>query len=172
MEGNGAVIYAVPEKPVLLTENTNERSGSTLGLTWQDGADSGGHPVIDYKVTVTSSDGLYSTVTEQLTSQAFTALTLTKGVTYYFTVQSRNAHGYSLESEQMDLLCAIKPDIPTNILTFNNNADIDIQWTVPYDNGSPITAYTIFIQTSTFTYEEETNQCDGTDAAIVSSATC
>jgi hypothetical protein len=51
--GNGGVIYAVPDVPVNLSENLEERSGSTLGLTWEDGSDAGGTPVIDYKVVVT-----------------------------------------------------------------------------------------------------------------------
>jgi hypothetical protein len=42
--------------------------------------------VIDYKVTVTSSDGLYNVVTEYQTGQAYTAVDLSKGITYYFRV--------------------------------------------------------------------------------------
>jgi hypothetical protein len=99
LAGNNGIIYAVPDAPVNLQENYDDRTGTTLGLTWEDGADPGGKPVVDYKVTVTSSDGLYSVVTEYLTSQNYVAIGLTKGVIYYFSVQSRNGHGYSLISE-------------------------------------------------------------------------
>jgi hypothetical protein len=41
-EGNGAIIVAVPDIPVNLLEDYSQRSASTLGLTWEDGADPGG----------------------------------------------------------------------------------------------------------------------------------
>lgn len=37
--GNGAIILAVPDVPINLIENLQERSGSTLGITWNNGAD-------------------------------------------------------------------------------------------------------------------------------------
>jgi hypothetical protein len=109
--------------------------------------------VIDYRVTVVSTTGTYSVVTENLTSRNYVALLLTLGEVYSFTVQSRNSHGYSLYSEPFEILCAIKPGIPTGILTVNNNAQIDVSWTAPSENGSPITAYQIFIKTSIDTFE-------------------
>jgi hypothetical protein len=36
-EGNGAVIYAVPDAPVNVQENYADRTGSTLGIIWEDG---------------------------------------------------------------------------------------------------------------------------------------
>jgi hypothetical protein len=113
------VIFTVPDAPVNLQENLDERSITTLGLTWEDGADPGGKPVLDYKITVTSSDGLYNFVTEYQTGQNYIAVGLTKGVTYYFRVQSRNDHGYSLMSEEFANLCAIRPAIPTNVISYN-----------------------------------------------------
>ena len=62
---------------------------------------------------MTGRDGVYSVVTEYLTLQSLTALLLTKGVTYDFKVQARNAHGYSGFSETLGLLCAIRPGIPS-----------------------------------------------------------
>lgn len=75
-------------------------------------------------------------------------------------------------SEQFANLCAIRPAIPTNIMTYNQNAEVLIEWDQPDDNGSPITHYTIFIQTKQNTYEQELNNCDGTDSDIVSTASC
>lgn len=50
--GNDGIIYTLPDAPVSLTENLDERTYSTLGINWVDGADSGGLTIIDYKVTV------------------------------------------------------------------------------------------------------------------------
>jgi hypothetical protein len=43
----------VPDKPVELAEYYLDRSASTLGLTWVDGEDPGGLPVLDYRITIT-----------------------------------------------------------------------------------------------------------------------
>lgn len=50
-------------------------------------------------------------------------------------------------SDEYSMLCAIRPAIPTDIITYNLNADVVIEWTAPDNNGSPITSYTIWIQT-------------------------
>lgn len=94
--GSGATIISVPDSPEALAEDAAERTGSTLGLVWTDGVDNGGTTIIDYRISVTSSDGLYNVVTSHQTGRSYVAVGLTKGVTYYFKVQARNAHGYSL----------------------------------------------------------------------------
>jgi hypothetical protein len=50
--GNDGIIYAVPDAPVSLSENLDERTYSTLTIAWADGADSGGLAILDYKITV------------------------------------------------------------------------------------------------------------------------
>ena len=53
LPGNGAIIYAIPDKPLDLTEDYGQRTATSLGLTWIDGADPGGLPVLDYRVSIT-----------------------------------------------------------------------------------------------------------------------
>lgn len=79
-------MYAVPDPPVDVIEEMADRSETTVGLYWSDGADSGGWPVEDYKVTITSSDGLYSMEIPGLTEKLYKAEGLTLGVTYYFQI--------------------------------------------------------------------------------------
>ncbi len=64
--GNGAVIYAVPDAPVSLAENRNERTSTTLGLTWSDGPDSGGLTVTKYRVTVSSLTGTFLVIADDI----------------------------------------------------------------------------------------------------------
>jgi hypothetical protein len=47
-EGNGAIITTTPDAPIDLTENFFLRTKSTLGLTWDDAAFTGGASIIDY----------------------------------------------------------------------------------------------------------------------------
>ena len=60
LAGDGAVIVAIPDKPVNLQEDYSQRSATTLGLTWEDGADPGGLPVLDYRITITQAETSYS----------------------------------------------------------------------------------------------------------------
>jgi len=98
-EGNGAIIVAVPDKPISLLEDYSQRSASTLGLTWQDGADPGGLPVLDYRITIIQTDTSFSQLVLGVPSKSFTAVGLTVGLIYEFSVVSRNSYGYSAPSE-------------------------------------------------------------------------
>jgi hypothetical protein len=124
-EGNGAVIIFYPDSPVSLTEDFSDRTISTVGFTWLDGADPGGVPVIDYRVIVTSSDGNYNLVETGLIVKEYKATGLTLGVTYSFTVESRNSHGYSNTTAEFGILCAIEPLDPTNLASVNSNDVVD-----------------------------------------------
>lgn len=50
--GNDGVIVRIPDKPVNLLEDTSHRSKSTLGLTWNDGVENGGLPILDYRINI------------------------------------------------------------------------------------------------------------------------
>ena len=50
--GNGATIITKPGVPLLLAEVTDQRTKSTLGLTWNAGASDGGSVVIDYRISI------------------------------------------------------------------------------------------------------------------------
>jgi hypothetical protein len=70
------------------------------------------------------------------------------------------------------LLAAIKPDPPLDVTSENVGSDALVCWTAPYDRGSPITAYKIYLKTDTNTYEEELTYCDGSDSTIVDETCC
>jgi hypothetical protein len=149
--GSGTIIYAVPDVPTTLTDNTAARTSTTLGLTWVDGDDSGGLPVIDYRVYVTSTTGSYRVIVN-VTTKGYNATGLSLGVSYNFIVQSRNSYGYSSNSSTLLLLCAILPNVPTNVLTVNSASNVIVSWIAPSSNGSPITAYMILILTGSMTF--------------------
>lgn len=47
-----------------------------------------------------------------VTSTSYTATDLTPGLEYRFKVQSRNAYGFSYDSEEVKILCATVPSKP------------------------------------------------------------
>lgn len=121
---------------------------------------------------MTDNTDAYNVIAEYLTSSIYTALSLSIGEEYNFSVQARNSHGYSLSSDTLTLLCAVKPSIPQNTITDNSGSDVIITWIAPEANGSPILSYSILIGKSDDSFSEELTLCDGADATIMANTQC
>jgi len=106
----------------------------------------GGTEIIDYRVSIAQADGVFAILTYHVVSPTYTAIGLMAGRYYKFKVESRNSFGYSDLSDSITLLCAFKPDAPATVTTVNSGNQVTIKWSAPVENGSPITAYKIFIQ--------------------------
>jgi hypothetical protein len=48
--GNGAILVNGPTTPLNFQEERTLTTGYTIGLTWEEGTDNGGTPVVDYAV--------------------------------------------------------------------------------------------------------------------------
>jgi len=108
-----------------------------------------------------------------LTSAEYLASSLTFGTTYEFKVESRNSYGYSAYSSTTSLLCAYIPDPPATVTTTNTNDQVTVSWSDPVANGQAVHAYRFYVlQSDGVTYTEETTDCDGTNASVVSSRQC
>jgi hypothetical protein len=74
----------------------------------------------------------------------------------------------------VSILAAQIPDIldsPTTTISARWNVVID--WTAPYNGGTPITSYTIEIRTSDVTvFTVDSTDCDGNDSTILAAASC
>lgn len=99
----------------------------------------------DYRIDYRVVGGVYSILADGITGTTFTVTDLTAGNTYEFTVSAKNSYSYSQPSSILSLLCAFKPDPPTEITTVNENELVKIQWSYPIANGSPITSYKIYL---------------------------
>ena len=173
LAGNGAVITTTPDAPINLVENTSQRTKSTLGLTWSEGAFNGGATIIDYRVSMAIQGGSFSELASGLTSAEYLATGLTFGTTYEFKVESRNSYGYSAYSSTTSLLCAYIPDPPLTVTTTNTNDQVTVSWDDPIANGYVVHAYRFYVlQSDGVTYTEETTDCDGTDSDVVSNRQC
>lgn len=112
--------------------------------------------------------GVFAILTSTVTQKQLTVDSLTLGTTYDFTVEARNAQGYSQASEVFNILHALKPSKPNAPSLYNNGEQVIIVWTAPSDNGASISSYTIQIQQSDgVSYSLDTTNCDGTQATIV-----
>ena len=109
--------------------------------------------IIDFRISVAQVGEVFSILATNVVNPSYTVTGLTAGLTYQFKVQSRNSYGLSGYSEKIRLLCAYKPDAPVLVTSINSGDQVTISWSAPVENGSPITAYKIFIrQSDSLTY--------------------
>lgn len=67
-----------------------------IGLTWDEGVDNGGSPVLDYKLSFKDvSESVFTVFESNIEANTITVTGLTPSVTYQFLVQSRNLVGES-----------------------------------------------------------------------------
>jgi hypothetical protein len=96
------------------------------------------------------------------TQTSYLVTGLTPGTTYDFTVEARNAYGYSSPSSTLTLLAAYIPEIPTDVVTAIEGSTVRVSWNLASDNGSPITNYKVYIQEhGSTTFTQESVECDG-----------
>jgi hypothetical protein len=88
----------VPDKPISLANNSAVTTAYQVGLTWSQGAYSGGTDILDYRVNYKST-GDYTVFSSSITATSVTVSGLTPGVLYTFYVQARNRVGYSPNSD-------------------------------------------------------------------------
>jgi hypothetical protein len=172
LSGNGAMITTTPDVPTSVVEVYSSRTKSTLGLTWTPPVFTGGDMIIDYRISIAEQGGSYS-VLESITETSYTATGLMAGTTYEFKIESRNSYGYSSDSDVLTLFCAFIADAPLTVTTSNVNELVSISWSDPVSNGSPISAYRIYVQEhGSTTFTEVSVECVGTDSTVISSRTC
>jgi hypothetical protein len=152
-----------------LAENEALRTKSTLALTWDNASFIGGADIIDYRVSFAVQGGSYSELASNLVNPEYTATGLSAGTIYEFKVESRNSYSFSSLSDVITLLCAYVPEPPLTMTTTNSNELVTIDWIAPVTNGSPVTAYKVYVrQNDDVTFTEENVDC----VAVVADRTC
>lgn len=104
--------------------------------------------------------GTYSVIATGVTTQSYTATSLTLGVTYEFTVEAQNSVGYSNPSTSVQFLHAIPPEAPLTLSTTNVGTDVVFDWNDAVDNGAEVLSYQVIIEQKDGTFTESTT-CDG-----------
>jgi hypothetical protein len=172
--GNGALILTKPGAPINLVNDILITDGDQIGLSWSEGLEDGGTPVIDHRILYAAGADTFATLDSNIVGASYTAINLAAGTSYKFKVEARSSFGYSLASAEVVVLAAevpSKPDAPTTIF---NGDTVQIDWVAPNAGGSDITGYRIFIlESDGVTYSLELDDCDGTSTqAIVDNQQC
>ena len=101
---------------------------------------------------------------------------LTFGTIYEFKVEARNQYDYSAFSDALSLLCAYIPEVPTSVTTeieSTSATEMKVSWSLASANGSPITSFRVFVkEIGTETFTEESVDCVGSDASVISNTEC
>ena len=70
------------------------------------------------------------------------------------------------------MLAAQVPDAPTTVTTSVNGLNVDVSWTAPFDQGSPILSYIVKVQSNSLDFNLELSHCDGSDNTISTATLC
>mmetsp|Transcript_9442 Transcript_9442/g.8983 ORF Transcript_9442/g.8983 Transcript_9442/m.8983 type:complete len:215 (+) Transcript_9442:523-1167(+) len=161
--------------------NTDE---TQIHITWADfdsAPGNGGATLSSYHLQWDSGTSGVTWTTLIGLSPYSTALTytLTTGVSagqsYQFRVRVKNALGWGDYSDSTSILCGNTPDQMTGVTTSIDSATggIKIEWDEPFSGGLPLTSYFIEIEKSgTGTWFEDTDDCDGSSATIITNRYC
>ena len=105
----------------------------------------GGTPVIDYRIWSDQATDVYMPVISNLAATSYLVTGLSVGDLYKFKVEARNAFGYSEFSDVVEILAAQIPDKPDAPVTTFDRTTVVISWTAPFEQGSAITGYRVYI---------------------------
>ncbi|MBU6244337.1 MAG: fibronectin type III domain-containing protein [Actinomycetales bacterium] len=139
-----ATPVAVPDAPPAPTVDSG--LPGQLMAAWTRPGDDGGLPVLEYRVTVTSSRTGGSAIASCGTTAQVRSCTLsglTNEVSQWVSVQARNAMGWSEPSARVEgIPQAALPTAPTGAAVTASPGSVRVTWRAPLSNGgSPITGY-------------------------------
>lgn len=83
-----------------------------------------------------------------------------------------NIYDYGVPSTVVSYQPGAAPDAPSQPSVTLTDTTLTISWSAPVDNNYAITKYRIFIDDSTGTPVEDTDECDGSEDDIFSSLSC
>jgi putative cell wall-binding protein len=125
-------------------------------VSWSEAADDGGMPIDQY--TVTASPGGATCETEWYLFCTVTGLD--NGTAYTFTVAATSVIGTSAPSAPSnEVTPAAVPDEPGAVRAVGANLSAVVSWTVPANNGSAITGYTVTSYPGGLTCTSATTLC-------------
>jgi hypothetical protein len=109
-----------------------------------------------------------------LDATTYTNEPLQTGLIYSYKVRARNIFGQSDFSVPVQILTAQIPDTVLQPTTeFDKTQDLVIvRWQEPFNRGSPLLGYYVYIQEEDGTFALETANCDGSDPTIMANLEC
>ena len=129
---------AAPDAPVVSARASNEQ----LTLSWEAPFD-GGRPISYYEYRVRESSGsVWNPDWRATSAHSVTVRNLTNGTTYIAQVRAVNNQGGGAAGTATGTPTD-RRTVPefTVVITINGDAQVTLNWTEPFDGGSPILRY-------------------------------
>jgi len=118
-------------------------TASSLVLVWEAPTATGGSDITGYELEIWSS-GRWVDETTLGNVLTYTDMSLAAGTKYYYRVRAINGQGAGLWSAtKAGTTTAGSPDAPVLTATPAGMTAVRLTWTVPNDNGTPITSYVL-----------------------------
>lgn len=119
-------------------------SRGTVTLSWAAPTNTGGLALTGY--TIEEAAGLITPIAvNNPTESRFIVSGLTGGLTYSFLIKARNSLGSSVSAAFATVNSASVPGIPESVSASATGTTVNVSWTAPNSNGSPITEYKIYL---------------------------
>lgn len=131
-----------PSAPLnlLTTEGDQE-----VDLSWDHPADSGGIPVVNYRVYRGLTPGSMTFLVEIGNVTSYLDTGLNNGQIYYYEVGAVNGVGEGPASIETNATPATVPGAITDLAAEGSDEEVVLMWTMPVNNGgSPITNITVY----------------------------
>jgi fibronectin type 3 domain-containing protein len=131
-----------PSAPTTVTISSTP---GMISLAWNPPLSTGGASVTSYKVYRSTTSGTNRTLVATVTGRTFDDTTgLAPGTRYYYVVTAVNQAGEGPASAEVSAVAAQSPPgTPVLSGSLVTGPAVQLTWTIPPDNGSPITKYVI-----------------------------
>ena len=151
---SSAETWGVPDAPTNLTAVAV--LNVDIDLDWDAPADTHGQPIIGYKIErgiTNTSFSVHVADTGNDDTDYTDTVNLVAGTEYFYKVSAINSQGTGDPSGIVSATAADIPDAVTGLVITSAATDsVDLDWTAPSANGSPITGYKIEKSTDGTTY--------------------
>jgi hypothetical protein len=146
-----AIPALVPGSPSQVTAKPGDDAAT---ITWKDATVTGGSPITGYLVTA-----LHTTSSCTSTGTSCVLTGLVNGTTYQVVVVAQNAVGNSPETAAVAVRPRWVPAAPAIAAVVPSNHRVSVSWSVPQDNGKPITSYEVTASPSAKTCVTTATSC-------------
>lgn len=172
-----AVIQVAPHTPLTAPKRGSLTDETQVEVYFDYQVMDGGSPVATYSIEVDSGSG-FAVVASSLTSPVIiTSADVVSGAYLIIRYSASNIYGDSGYSPVVVILVATVPAPPTAAQSTADSLStlVTLTWTAPVNTGGSgvaISEYLIAILTHDGVTFNQTSSCDGTQAAVITTASC
>ncbi|QOD93714.1 fibronectin type III domain-containing protein [Chryseoglobus sp. 28M-23] len=171
--GTGAPSSTAEATPVDVPGAASDVAASpddrSLTVTWSTPADTGGLPILGYRVQISTDGEEWTTAVDDTESTAttFAIGELENGTPYTVRVIALNAEGAGPASTVATATPRTVPDAPLDLAAAPDDEAVDLSWTAPLeDGGNPVSGYRIESTTDGETWSVVVADTGSTDTTL------